>query len=166
MGSRLGVLQIVFRYLFLAILVEAGKALFRAGMERRWRRIAAAALFTSVALGGRTTGRWRSRGLVQRLAGAALLLPRPGAAQEGIHLEGLDANGDGFVDRVELMYVARDILDDQGAVEKRGREAVYEGFAALYEASDIDGDGVLSDAEVRRSEAGGPCFRSQGAPPR
>mmetsp|Transcript_93002 Transcript_93002/g.259992 ORF Transcript_93002/g.259992 Transcript_93002/m.259992 type:complete len:273 (-) Transcript_93002:60-878(-) len=113
------------------------------------RGLAALPLVASCALAVRTTGAWRRR----NTAPAALLLG--GAAAQGLpgalHFQALDTNEDGSVDRMELMYGIRDILDGIGA-DKASRDEVYREASDLYHIADLDGDGVLGNAEVEYAQ--------------
>lgn len=62
--------------------------------------------------------------------------------------ETLDTNGDGFVDKEEFMLCARDAVDDRGEVV-RSRSALFNYAAGLYDAIDIDGNGLLSSEELK-----------------
>lgn len=60
----------------------------------------------------------------------------------------IDTNGDGFVDRVEYMYGARETMDDRSVKDKPYRDSIYNYMSEVYDNSDMDGDGVLSEREV------------------
>jgi len=118
---------------------------------------AATALLRPMSLGVRVSGRpahgaWRRRELgLSLLLGAAPARSQEAAATP-VRFESLDGNGDGVVDRMEMMYFVRDTMSKAGEEEKSVREYVYGEVAALYDASDIDGDGVLSELEVEFAE--------------
>eukprot|EP00429_Kryptoperidinium_foliaceum_P053555 CAMPEP_0176094036 /NCGR_PEP_ID=MMETSP0120_2-20121206/47121_1 /TAXON_ID=160619 /ORGANISM="Kryptoperidinium foliaceum, Strain CCMP 1326" /LENGTH=321 /DNA_ID=CAMNT_0017427975 /DNA_START=79 /DNA_END=1042 /DNA_ORIENTATION=- len=84
----------------------------------------------------------------------SLGLARFAGAQGGAHLSlaQQDFDGNGFVDKEEFMLNARDILDQDKQDDKTFRRGVFEFFEALYEASDIDGDGVLNIHELEFAE--------------
>eukprot|EP00429_Kryptoperidinium_foliaceum_P004773 CAMPEP_0176011938 /NCGR_PEP_ID=MMETSP0120_2-20121206/5537_1 /TAXON_ID=160619 /ORGANISM="Kryptoperidinium foliaceum, Strain CCMP 1326" /LENGTH=240 /DNA_ID=CAMNT_0017344807 /DNA_START=105 /DNA_END=827 /DNA_ORIENTATION=- len=60
----------------------------------------------------------------------------------------MDFDGNGYVDKEEYMYSTRDGLDEVDRHDKATRRAVFAWRSRLYEAADIDGDGVLSPKEV------------------
>mmetsp|Transcript_62117 Transcript_62117/g.171796 ORF Transcript_62117/g.171796 Transcript_62117/m.171796 type:complete len:249 (-) Transcript_62117:149-895(-) len=84
----------------------------------------------------------------ERLAALALL--RSAGAQP--QLRQLDQNGDGVIDKIELFSGTKDMLDLVGEADKERRNEVYDTVGALYEASDIDGNGVLSGVEIEFAE--------------
>lgn len=59
-----------------------------------------------------------------------------------------DTNGDGFVDRMEYMYGARDSMDDTGMNDKPHRDSIYDYLSQIYERADMDSDGVLCEREL------------------
>jgi len=69
-------------------------------------------------------------------------------AQIAMDIASLDENGDGVVNKEEFMYCVRDTLLDRPEQTKASRKYAYLYAERLYEASDVDGDGVLSEREV------------------
>jgi len=72
----------------------------------------------------------------------------PAAAQVPLSFATLDENGDGVVDREEFMLFTRDALREAGE-DKAFRRMVYRHADSLYKTCDTDGDGLLTQREVK-----------------
>jgi len=85
-------------------------------------------------------GAFKSSGLL------LLAVPRLGAQVQMV-IDTMDTNKDGVVDREEFLLASRDALDAQQALPV-DRSTVYRYAESLYDACDIDGDGMLSSPEL------------------
>jgi len=106
-------------------------------------------LRSGVALAGRRLRHRSSHGLqaVAPVVGGLLLM---GRAKAVFSFEHMDLNGDGLVDKEEYMLSAKRALDEHTAQESKAH--IYSFNERLFDVADIDGDGLLSPAELRFGE--------------